>query len=164
MKQPSRSMIPALGLGAWALVVSVTAGATHPRQDPQQPAAPQEDPVTLFNRMCSDCHDADRIVAPRRTKAEWEEVIREMIVEGATGSEQDFQRVFEYLLITYGKLYVNTATADEMRLTLGLSKQEAEALLAYRTKAGPFADLDALKKAPGIDVKKVDEHKDAIVF
>ena len=88
-----------------AFAVSVVVGAARPGQDaPPAPAAPAEDPARLFHRLCSDCHDTDRIVAPRRTKLEWEEQIREMIVEGATGSDEEFRRVLEYLLLTYGKV------------------------------------------------------------
>jgi competence ComEA-like helix-hairpin-helix protein len=161
----NRAVLLVLLLTFWAIAVSTAAEASRARPKGQDPAAPAEDPVMLFNRMCSDCHDSDRIVAPRRTRSEWEEVIREMIVEGATGSEEEFQRVFEYLLLTYGKVYINTTTrADELTLTLGLSKKDAEAILAYRTKNGPFADLEALKKVPDIEVRKIDEHQDALTF
>jgi competence protein ComEA len=47
---------------------------------------------------------------------------------------------------------------------LGLSQKEAEAIVAYRATNGPFADLDAVKKVPDIDLKKLDEHKNAVAF
>ena len=87
-----------------------------------------------------------------------------MIEEGALGTEKDFQTVFEYLLLYYGRVYVNDARADDLAMTLGLSKKDAEAIVAFRTKNGPFADFDALRKVPEIDLKTLDQHKDAAAF
>ena len=120
--------------------------------------------VERFTRLCSRCHDGARITAMRRTSTEWEEVITKMIERGATGTEQELNSVFEYLLATFGKVYVNTAPADEMMMVLGLSKKDAQAIVDYRTTNGTFAEFDALKKVPGIDVKVLEQHKDAVVF
>ena len=114
--------------------------------------------------MCGECHDGERIVSKRRTKADWQDVLRKMIEEGALGTEKDFQTVFEYLLLYYGRVYVNDARADDLAMTLGLSKKDAEAIVAFRTKNGPFADFDALRKVPEIDLKTLDQHKDAAAF
>ena len=56
------------------------------------------------------------------------------------------------------------ATPDEIATILGLSEKDAQAIVAYRKANGPFADFDAVKKVPDIDLKKLDEHKDAIAF
>jgi competence protein ComEA len=137
----------------------------------QQPGAQQngtsaaDDPsAELFAQMCSRCHDGARITAIRRTKTEWEEVIQKMIERGAQGSEEDFQNVFGYLRRHYGKVYINTAALDEITTTLGLSNKDADAIVAYRKANGSFKDLDAVKKVPDIDVKTLDEHKDAVAF
>jgi competence ComEA-like helix-hairpin-helix protein len=47
---------------------------------------------------------------------------------------------------------------------LGLAKKDADAIIAFRTANGPFADVEAIKKVPEIDVKKLDERKAAVVF
>jgi competence ComEA-like helix-hairpin-helix protein len=87
-----------------------------------------------------------------------------MIEEGALGTEKDFQTVFEYLLIYYGRVYVNDARPDEITMTLGLSKKDADAIVAFRTQNGPFASFDALRTVPDIDLKTLDQHKDAVAF
>ena len=87
-----------------------------------------------------------------------------MIERGATGSEEDFQTVFGFLRRHYGKVYINSAGSDEITTSLGLSNKDADAVVAYRKAHGNFTDLDAVKKVPDIDVKTLDEHKDAVAF
>ena len=87
-----------------------------------------------------------------------------MIEKGAIGSEREFETVYDYLLRHFGKTYINTSTADDLTSIVGLSKKDAEAIVAYRKANGSFADLDAVKKVPDIDVKKLDERKDAVAF
>jgi competence protein ComEA len=148
------------------LASTLTTASPTGQSTGQQPAASAaDDPANeLFIQTCNRCHDAARITALRRTKTEWEEVINKMIERGATGSEEDFQTVFGFLRRHYGKVYINSAGSDEITTSLGLSNKDADAVVAYRKAHGNFADLDAVKKVPDIDVKVLDEHKDAVAF
>jgi competence ComEA-like helix-hairpin-helix protein len=47
---------------------------------------------------------------------------------------------------------------------LGVSAEQADAVVAYRTANGPFADIEAVKKVPGIDARKLDELAEAVAF
>jgi competence protein ComEA len=167
MKQPVSIVI---GIAACAWVVSALAVATPAAQSPPPPqngstsAAASDPSAGLFAQMCNKCHDAARITAMRRTSTEWEEVINKMIEKGATGSEKDFETIYTYVLRYFGKIYINNATADDVTAVLGLSKKDAEAIVAYRKANGSFADFDAIKKVPDIDLKKLDEQKDAVAF
>ncbi len=138
-------------------------------QDAQPPSAgtgvPADDPdVPLFTQTCGRCHDAARIVATRRTKAEWQDIVTKMIEKGAEGSGADFETVFGFLLRNYGEVFINTATPDEITVVVGLSKKDTDAILAFRSAHGAFADFEALKKVPDIDVKKLETRKDAVAF
>jgi len=156
--------------GLWSVICAVIAStliaAPFGQVAGQEPSArPADDPdAGLFTEMCSQCHDTSPITAMRRTKSDWQEVLTKMIEKGATGSEADFQKVFGYLQRHHGKVYINAAPADDITMSLGLSKQDADAIVAYRTANGPFKDLDAVKMVPGIDVKTLDAHKDAVAF
>ncbi len=148
MNTPSCS----LGLAACALIAStLMAAAPHGQSTTPQPSgSPTDDPAAeLFGQMCSTCHDVERVIALRRTKSEWQDVLTKMIGIGATGSESDFEKVFGFLRRHYGKVYINAATADEMTTTLGLSAKDADAIAAYRKANGPFQDFEAVKKVPG---------------
>ena len=142
-----------LGFAICGLVASTLMAATPPGHPAAQQAPPgataADDPgAALFGQMCIKCHDAARITAMRRTRTEWEEVINKMIEKGATGTEKDFETVYEYVLRNFGKLYINAARPDEIATILGLSEKDAQAIVAYRKANGPFADFDAVKKVP----------------
>jgi competence ComEA-like helix-hairpin-helix protein len=159
----------ALGLASCALVAStlIAAGPLEQAaaQAPAGAAAAADDPDTpLFSQTCNRCHDGARITAVRRTAAEWEDVILKMIEKGAMGSEKDFETIHEYLLRNFGKVNINAATSAEITKILHLSGKDAAAIVTYRTANGPFADFDAVKKVPDIDVRMLDEHKDAVAF
>src|SRR5437868_14723888 len=98
-------MMKILSAASVLLVGSVFLASARPLafQDAQQGAAVDPD-GPLFARMCSDCHDSDRVVSQRRSRTEWEEVINKMLEKGATGTEAEFNKVFEYLQRNYGKV------------------------------------------------------------
>jgi competence ComEA-like helix-hairpin-helix protein len=153
-------------LASALLAVTLSARTTPfamPAQQTGQSAA--DDPqAELFAQTCNRCHDGARITAVRRTRDEWQDVITKMIERGAMGTEDDFQNVFGYLRRHYGKVYINTATADEITTSLALPAKDADAILAYRKAHGAFQDFDAVRKVPEIDVKTLDDHKDAVAF
>ena len=147
-----------------AATASSHAAVTASGQQASAQSAADDPSAELFAQTCNRCHDGARITAIRRTKIEWEEVINKMIERGATASEEDFQNVFGFLRRHYGKVYINTATPDEITTSLALSAKDADAILAYRKTHGSFQDFDAVKKVPDIDVKTLEEHKDAVAF
>ena len=164
MKTAPSSLISALCAALLVLTISTAASFGQSGQQ-QSPGTPADDPANeLFMQTCNRCHDAARITALRRTKTEWEEVINKMIERGATGSEEDFMTVFGFLRRHYGKVYINTAPTEEITTTLGLTNKDADAIVAFRKSNGNFADLDAVKKVPNIDVKVLEDHKDAVAF
>jgi competence protein ComEA len=164
MKRALSSLLTVAAFG-WFLSALPAASTVH-QSTAQQPAASADtDPAhELFIQTCNRCHDAARITALRRTKTEWEEVIHKMIERGATGSEEDFVTVFGYLRRHFGKVYINSATSDEITTTLRLSSKDADAVIAFRKANGNFQDFDAVRKVPDIDVKTLEEHKDAVAF
>jgi competence ComEA-like helix-hairpin-helix protein len=158
-----------LGVATFALVVSTLIGAAPfnqtAAQQPSSGVSETDDPdAGHFVQMCVKCHEAARITALRRTKVEWEEIINKMIERGATGTEKDFETVYGYLLRNFGKLNINRATPDDIAMILGLSEKDAKGIVAYREANGAFADFEAVKKVPDIDLKKLEEHKDAVTF
>ena len=150
---------------AWFLSALPAASTVHHTAAQQPAGSADTDPAhELFIQTCNRCHDAARITALRRTRTEWEEVINKMIERGATGSEEDFVTVFGYLRRHYGKVYINSANSEEITTTLRLSSKDADAVVAFRKANGNFQDFDAVKKVPDIDVKTLEEHKDAVAF
>ena len=159
------SLLAALVAVAWLTATAISATAFQQTSPPQAPAKPSdEEAAGLFVRLCNACHDTGRISSIRRTRADWEDQIGKMIEKGVTGTSKELETVFEYLLRTYGKVYINSAKADEIAAVLTLSQKDADSIVAYRAARGSFVDFDALKLVPGIDIKKLDARKDAIGF
>jgi competence ComEA-like helix-hairpin-helix protein len=156
----------AIGVPTGIFVASfILTAAPAAQSEAAQAAGGAADPaVGLYERTCGECHDSVRIVSKRRTKDEWQDVINKMIEEGATASGKEFETIFGYLLRNYGKVYVNSAPPDQIATILTLPQKDADAIVAYRTANGAFADVDAVKKVPGIDLKALDDHKDALAF
>ena len=143
-----------LVVGTAATLVTISARA----QD-------QDDaPAAAFRRVCSNCHDADRILSTRRTRTQWEEVIEKMIDRGAEGTSDDFTTAEEYLLRVSGRVNVNRATTKDMVTVLAITEKDADAIAEYRKANGEIKDFDALAKVPGIDLDKLNKARDAISF
>ena len=117
-----------------------------------------------FQRVCVMCHPPDRIVQVRRTRTEWEEVIDKMITRGAQVTDDNYSPIEDYLLRNYGKVNVNKAGKDDLVLIGGLTEVEADSVVKARTESGPMADFAALGKVPGLDLKKLEEKREAFIF
>ena len=119
---------------------------------------------STVEKLCSNCHGLATIVGLRRTKAGWQTSVDDMAARGATGTDEEFDTVVEYLARYLGKVNVNTADSKELQDVLEVPGKEADAIVKYRTANGAIKDLDALEKVPDIDVKKLAERKDRIAF
>jgi competence protein ComEA len=125
---------------------------------------PEDPPAAAFRRVCSNCHDSERILATRRTRTQWEEIIEKMIDRGAEGTSEDFTTAEEYLLRVSGRVNVNRAQTKDIVSVLSVTQKDADAIVEYRKANGEFKDFDALCKVPGIDTEKLKQGRDAISF
>lgn len=120
-------------------------------------------------KVCGRCHEPQRAASIRLTREGWESTINDMIARGAQGTDEEFQAVLDYLSTHFKgeaakPLNVNTATAVELESVLLLLRSQAAAVIAYRKEHGPFQSIDDLKKVPGLDLKKIEAHKDSLYF
>ena len=151
----------------WLAVTAVPAAGT---QEPApRPTAAQQDidetrAKTLFTRVCTECHPTDRILASRRTRTQWGEVMEEMIAQGAKMDDEEYGDILAWLVARHGRVYVNVAPEDEMVEVLGLTEADAEKIVAYRKEHGKFADFDALLKVPAVSTPALTAAKAAIAF
>ena len=152
-----KTLRPALLLLSGALAAS-TAFA-------QLPDGPGKD-VTV--QLCGNCHDASVIQGYHQSRDEWVATIQKMMGVGATGTEEQFMAVLDYVTKNFGpapaKINVNQAPAADLEKALGLTAKESAALVKYRTDNGPFKTIDDLKKVPDLDFKKIEDHKDRLAF
>lgn len=132
----------------------------------QLPDGPGKDVVV---KVCTPCHEPNRAAALRLTREGWEQTVADMRWRGAKGTDEEFAQIVEYLVANFlgeapAKLNMNRATAVELESVVLLLRKEAAALIAYRDKVGGFKTIDDIKKAPGVDFKKIEAAKDRISF
>ena len=157
---------------AFAMLAVIAAAVvnTSARQQPVLsgeglPDGPGKD-VTV--RTCAPCHEARRAASVRLTREGWAAVIEGMRQRGAKVSEEEFPIVLDYLSTYFlgaapQPLNVNTASQIDFEAAGGLLRREAAAVVQYREKNGRFKTLDDLKRVPGLDFKKIESRKEALV-
>ncbi len=118
-------------------------------------------------KVCTECHDTANIRKLRLPREKWADKIDEMVDRGAKGSDQEMMAVLDYLTTNFGtdsKICVNTAPFSELKAILGLSNDETQAVLDYRTKNGNFQQWTDLLKVAGVEGKKIEAKKDLLTF
>lgn len=158
------------------LAVLVCQGASASAQQP--PAAPGVPPEVAqkfpdgpgkatFLRTCSVCHSPTNVLAGGQTRQGWEDTITKMVGYGATGTDEDFTAILEYLVKNFpaqAPVNINKATAAQLEKNLQIEPAAAEAIIAYRDKHGNFKSLDDVKKAPGVNAAALEAKKALITF
>jgi len=131
-----------------------------------------------FQRICGKCHGLEMVTKERQSADQWSATVDDMVGRGAEGTDDEFELIVKYLAANFGKdkagngskgpaaqkININTASAADIAAGLNLSKRDAEAIVQYRTDKGEFKEWPDLRKVPDIDLKKIEEQKDRIVF
>jgi competence protein ComEA len=153
-------LIPAL---AWS-------GQDNKNSNTSNQDLPPGEGKDLLVKTCAGCHLLTVVTSERKTESAWADTVAEMRSRGANGSDEDMDKIIQYLATNFGpkaatdKVNVNSASAADMVTGLSLSQAEAEAIVSYRTKNGKFKDIAGLKQVPGVEAAKIDAAKDRIDF
>ena len=128
----------------------------------RQDARPEPPPE--FTKVCVRCHPIEKIVEGRRYPEQWDQVIEQMVARGATGTEEEFNAAYDFLVTQYGRIAINTASAEDIAQVLHLEQGVADTIVQQRKTQGPFPDFEALKTVPGVQVEELEKLREAIVF
>jgi competence protein ComEA len=118
-------------------------------------------------KVCRGCHGPDLVATKQHTREEWEHTVVDMINAGATGTDDEFSDIVEYLTKNFPKqtkVNVNKAPAATLETALGITSKEAESIVGYRQKNGDFKAVEDLKKVPELDYAKIEAKKDRLQF
>src|SRR3954452_19657355 len=120
-------------------------------------------------KVCSGCHEVARATSLHLDRAGWQTEMEKMISLGAKGSPEEFENILNYLAKSFPaeeipKVRINSARPIELEAGLTLRRSQAAALVAYRSKHGPFKSIEDLKNVPGLDYAYLDSKKDRITF
>ncbi len=157
-------------LAALAFVVAVapmTAALTQGQAPPvpdstasRFPPGPGRD--ALF-RVCANCHGPESVLGHLETHEEWSKTLEEMAGNGATGSDEDWNLIQDYLDRYYSLILINKAPAKDLASTLDVPESVAQAIVRIRENGGIKTIAD-LKRVPDIDGTKIEALKDRLVF
>ncbi len=125
---------------AFAVVFSVPAAAQ---------GLPDGDGKDVYENVCGACHGADIVIGSQGTKARWEETVDAMKNRGASGSDEDFKTVTNYLAKYFGmSVNMNTATMLlSLPRDLGQHPETNKKIIANIGRFGPYVNHDGKFKS-----------------
>jgi competence protein ComEA len=113
--------------------------------------------------VCAKCHNLQIVMDTPMSYGAWHDTVQTMMDRGATGTDQQFADVMDYLHRTMTTIDVNTADPDELQIVLHVSEATAQAILARRSTQR-FTGLADLKSVPGVNAAAVDAKAKLIFF
>ena len=147
----------AICIGMLALVLPTVLAQEAPK------TLPEDKYKQLYENVCGSCHGADKVIGEQRDLAGWGYTVHVMSQMGASASEEELDQIVNYLGKYFGTpVNMNTDGAEEIQ-TLGLTEDQANAVIAARAK-GKFADFAALAAIPALKDVNLEGVKHRLVF
>lgn len=121
-------------------------------------------------KVCGTCHGAELVLGRQESREAWGAVVNDMIQRGATGTEDEFYEVVDYLAANFSKtspvvkINVNKATAKDLENALRIPAKQAAAIVHRREEKGDFKSIEDLEKVPGVDASKIEANKNRLAF
>ena len=112
--------------------------------------------------VCAKCHNLQLVMDTPRSYDDWHDTVQTMVDRGASGTDEQFADIMDYLHRTMTTIDVNTAHADELEIVLNVPEAAAQAIIARRSTQ-KFTGLADLKSVPGVDASTV-EAKARLIF
>ncbi len=113
--------------------------------------------------VCARCHNLQIVMDTPMSYDAWHDTVQTMVDRGASGTDEQFDDIMDYLHRTMTTINVNAADADELEIVLNLPETAAKAIIARRSTR-KFADLADLKSVAGVDASTVDAKARLIFF
>jgi competence ComEA-like helix-hairpin-helix protein len=118
-------------------------------------------------KFCTECHETGNFRKTRHNKDEWSDSVADMVERGAKGTPSELAIVVDYLTLNFGtgsKVDMNRAPLEEIKVQLGFSVPESQAVIAYRQGNARFKEWRDVLKVSGVDKSKVEAAKDKMGF
>jgi recombinational DNA repair ATPase RecF len=98
--------------------------------------------------VCTRCHGLELVRDTPRSYGEWHDTVQAMVDRGATGTNQQFEDVMDYLHRALTTININSADADELEIVLDVPAPVAQAIIKRRAQR-QFTSLAELESVPG---------------
>jgi competence protein ComEA len=116
------------------------------------------------------CHQPAFLLGQKRTEDDWKKTVARMSTKGAGGTSDMYDAVAAYMFKNFGKaedtskVNMNKAKAEDMVNGIGVTEDEAKAIVAYREKHGDYREWDDMLVIYGVDGRKIEAAKDKMTF
>jgi ferredoxin len=153
--------------GAWALAVgflcATCACALAHGAAPDGQSEDLKREAKSLKAVCGTCHNLQIVTDTPRSLEEWRDTMQKMVDRGATGTDDQYDDILDFLHRTLTTIDVNSADAQELATVLQVPDSIATLIIARRS-AKKFSDLVDLKTVPGIDARSLDVKSRMIYF
>jgi competence protein ComEA len=146
------------GLCFMAMLASSARSAGGPAPSPQLVRE-----VKSLQAVCGKCHDLQIVLNTPRSLDDWRDTMQKMVDRGASGTDDQYDDILDYLHRTMTTIDINSADADELATVLAVPDSAVKLIIARRA-GKKFADLNDLKSIPGVDAAIVDAKAKLIYF
>jgi competence protein ComEA len=153
---------PAAALGAGLCCLAMFASSARSADRPAQSSRLVREAKSL-QAVCGKCHDLQIVRNTPRSLDGWRDTMQKMVDRGASGTDEQYDDILDYLHRTLTTIDVNSADADELATVLEVPGSAAKLIIARRA-GRKFADLNDLKSIAGVDAAIVDAKAKLIFF
>ena len=126
---------------------------------------------TYVEQICLQCHRPAELLDQHRTEDDWKRTVARMSQKrGVAGSSEQFDSIAAYMAKNFPrtenptKINMNKASSDDIVKIIGLTPDEASALVAYREKHGDFRQWGDMLVIYGVDGRKIEAARDKMSF
>ncbi len=137
--------------------------ATTQANDAVAQAADLAREAQSLKAVCGKCHNLQIVMDTPMSYDAWHDTVQKMVDRGASGTDEQYGDIMDYLHRTMTTINVNSADADELEIVLNAPESAAQAIVARR-RTRKFADLTDLKSVAGIDATTIDAKARLIFF
>ena len=148
----------------FALALAAALTAADPQEVKLLPDGAGKEAVV---KACLECHGTANFRKSRKDPDEWTDSVQDMLDRGAKATSAEADVIVAYLVKNFGKgakVQMNTAPLEEIKVVLGFTVPEANAIVAWRDQNGPYKDWRDVLKVAGVDPAKVESIKDSMAF
>ena len=123
-----------------------------------------------ISQICLQCHQPAMLLGQKRTESDWKKTVARMATKGVPGTAEQFDAIAAYMAKNFGKgedltkLNMNKAQAEDLVTVIGLTPDEARALIGFRNKHGEFREWGDMLVVYGVDGLKIEAAKDKMSF
>jgi len=123
-----------------------------------------------IGQICLMCHQPAMLLGQKRTESDWKKTVARMATKGVPGTPEQFDAIAAYMAKNFGqtedatKVNMNKAKADDLVTVIGLTPEEAKALIGFRERHGDFREWGDMLVIYGVDGLKIEAAKDKMTF